>query len=60
MSALERYVVMVPGIKAAVHVYADSREAAMREGAAELGLRQLPEGSCAIPVQNDLRNWCAA
>lgn len=60
MSALQRYVVMVPGIKGEVHVYADCREAAMRAGAAELGLRQLPEGSCAVPVQNDLQKWCAA
>lgn len=53
MTALARYVVLVPGLSGPVHVYASSRADAMREGADSIGLRQLPEGSTAVPVLND-------
>lgn len=50
---MTRYVVMVPGVLRAVHVYASDRKAAMAAGAHELGLTALPDGSTAIPVLND-------
>lgn len=53
MSALTRYVVLVPGVSGPIHVYAGSRADAMREGAASIGLDALPEGSTAVPVFND-------
>ena len=53
MSALQRYVVLVPGLSGPVHVYAESRADALRAGADSIGLRQLPEGSTAVPVQDD-------
>lgn len=53
MSALLRYVVLVPGLSGPVHVYAGSKADAMREGAASIGLPSLPEGSTAVPVRND-------
>lgn len=61
MSALDRYVVLVPGLSGPVHVYACSREDAMREGANSIGLPSLPEGSTAIPVRNELEvKWESA
>lgn len=53
MSALARYVVLVPGLSGPVHVYAGSRSEALREGADSIGLRQIPDGSTAVPVVND-------
>ena len=53
MTALARYVVLVPGLSGPIHVYAGSRADALREGAASIGLPSLPEGSTAVPVNND-------
>lgn len=53
MTALDRFVVMVPGLSCAVHVYAGNRADAKATAAEQLGLRSLPDGSVAIPVNND-------
>lgn len=53
MTALARYVVLVPGINRPVHVYAPSRAEALQEGANSIGLVKLPEGSTAVPIADD-------
>lgn len=61
MSAQDHVAVLVPGLSGPVHVYAGSRDDAMREGANSIGLPSLPEGSTAIPVRNELKvKWESA
>lgn len=53
MSALDRYVVLIPGLAHEVHVYAGSREEALLEARETAGLRTIPAGSIAVRVNND-------